>query len=330
MFTDNVEGIVSNPSGDTDGDGLLDPNETWTYQITSTVATVGQYDNLVDVSGDPVDENGDPIPGPNGQPIPTLTDDDPSHYYGVLPGIDIEKHTAAPGQISQDADSAPGVHIMAGDMVTWTYIVRNMGNAPMANVAVNDSVEGVISGPLSGDANGNNLLDVNEIWTYELVQPASTIGQYNNVADVTGTPSDPNGDPVPGPNGNPLPPETDDDPSHYYGVDPGIQVEKSTNGQDADTPTGPYIGQGGTVTWTYVATNVGNVPLANVVLNDNMEGVIPGPMSGDVDGDGMLDVNEVWTYQWVQSVATIGQYSNTADIVGAPATELGDLMRTQI
>ena len=50
----------------------------------------------------------------------------------------------------------------------------------------------------------------------------------------------------------------DDDPSHYYGVAaPAIDIEKATNGQDADTPTGPTIQAGADVTWTYVITNTG-------------------------------------------------------------------------
>ena len=42
---------------------------------------------------------------------------------------------------------------------------------------------------------------------------------------------------------------TDTDPSHYYGtVTGGIDIEKATNGVDADTPTGPMIPAGDTVT----------------------------------------------------------------------------------
>ncbi len=46
-------------------------------------------------------------------------------------------------------------------------------------------------------------------------------GQYENLGSVTAV--DPFDTEV-----------SDDDPSHYVGVAPGIDVEKSTNGQDAD------------------------------------------------------------------------------------------------
>ena len=50
---------------------------------------------------------------------------------------------------------------------------------------------------------------------------------------------------------------------------PSIDIEKSTNGEDADTPTGPSITVSGTVNWTYLVTNTGNVPLTNVTVTDN-------------------------------------------------------------
>jgi len=42
-------------------------------------------------------------------------------------------------------------------------------------------------------------------------------------------------------------------------INPSIDIEKATNGEDADNPTGPLIPVGDTVTWTYVVTNTGNV-----------------------------------------------------------------------
>ena len=36
---------------------------------------------------------------------------------------------------------------------------------------------------------------------------------------------------------------------------------KLANGPDTDTPPGPHVPVGSTVTFTYVVTNTGNVPL---------------------------------------------------------------------
>ncbi len=50
---------------------------------------------------------------------------------------------------------------------------------------------------------------------------------------------------------------------------PGIDIEKATNGDDADTETGPSITVDDTVTWTYVVTNTGDFPLSNIVVTDD-------------------------------------------------------------
>ncbi len=49
----------------------------------------------------------------------------------------------------------------------------------------------------------------------------------------------------------------------------GIDIEKATNGQDADSPTGPVIPVGETATFTYVVTNTGNVALSGVEVIDD-------------------------------------------------------------
>ena len=65
----------------------------------------------------------------------------------------------------------------------------------------------------------------------------------------------------------------DEDPSHYCNPQvPAIDIEKATNGVDADDPNAgdaPQIAAGGLVNWTYVVTNTGNEPLNNVVVTDD-------------------------------------------------------------
>ena len=63
--------------------------------------------------------------------------------------------------------------------------------------------------------------------------------QYANVGTASGTAPD-------------LSVVSDTDPSHYLGVAavPGIEVEKATNGVDADAPAGPEILVGDPVAWT--------------------------------------------------------------------------------
>ena len=102
-------------------------------------------------------------------------------------------------------------------------------------------------------------------------------------------------------------------------VGASIRIEKSTNGQDANSPTGPYIPVGGVVTWTYNVTNYGSVNLTDIVVTDDHLGVISGPVSGDDGSDGILEpyslTGEAWLYQ-ATGFAAVGQYSNIGNVTG--------------
>ena len=102
-----------------------------------------------------------------------------------------------------------------------------------------------------GDTNGDTILDMSETWTYTATRTA-TAGQYTNIANVTS--QDSLGTRV-----------ADTDPSNHFGVNAAIAIVKSTNGQDANTTTGPVLAVGSTATFTYVVTNTGNVPLGSVL-----------------------------------------------------------------
>ncbi len=52
-----------------------------------------------------------------------------------------------------------------GGDITFTYRVNNPGVVPLSDVTVIDDKCGAMSGKL-GDTNGNNFLDINEVWVY--------------------------------------------------------------------------------------------------------------------------------------------------------------------
>lgn len=92
-----------------------------------------------------------------------------------------------------------------------------------------------------------------------------------------------------------------------------LDIEKATNGHDADTAPGPTIPVGDPVTWTYVVTNTGEVPLVDVAVEDDVLGPVCTIAS--------LAPGESDACQ-VQGVAESGQYGNvgtaTWSVQGVP------------
>ena len=171
--------------------------------------------------------------------------------------------------------------------MTWTYVVTNTGNSDLTNVVVTDDIEGVITCPATTLAVGASMTCT--------ATGIATAGQYTNNSDVVGT--DPVGTDV-----------VAEDPSNYFAGAPAIDIEKSTNTVDADVAPGVLVSVGDAVTWTYVVTNTGTVDLVDVVVTDDIEGVITCPAT-------TLAVGESFTCT-ATGVATAGQYTNNSDVVG--------------
>ena len=148
-------------------------------------------------------------------------------------------------------------------------------------------------------------------------------GQYANLGSVTGTgpvTTDVDGTQVPGVVVD------DEDPSHYYGVGViAVHIEKATNGEDADTGTGPSVPVGQAVRWTYVITNTGAEPLTNLTVTDSVEradsidcdgtgrNVVPGPLA---PGESFSCT--------ARGIAAVGQYRNIGTVV-ADGPEVTDI-----
>jgi uncharacterized repeat protein (TIGR01451 family) len=279
-------------SGDTNGNGLLDTTETWTY-TASRIATAGQYTNIGTVSGT----------DPSGV---TTTATDPDNHFGSVPSLNLVKLTNGTNN-----NIAPGPIVPVGSTVAFTYLVANTGNVPLSGVTVRDdngtpgnTADDFNATFLDGDTNANGLLDTTETWTY-IASRMATAGQYTNLGTAAGAP------PV-------GPPVTASDPDNHFGSPgnniPGINLIKRTNGTDNNTAPGPLVPIGSTVTFTYVVTNNGNVPLSAVTVTDD-RGLVPAFQGGDTDNDGLLDTTETWTYT-ASALATPGQYTNLGTAAG--------------
>lgn len=254
---------------------ILGPGDSLTCTATG-VALPGQYANTGIVTG--TTQVGIVFPRQ------TVTDTNPSHYFGNGPAVTIKKFTNG-----EDADTPTGPFIPVGGAVTWTYVVTNTGNVVLNPVAVTDDQGVAVTCP-------KTVLQPQESMTCTGAGTA-VAGQYANIGNVTGIP--PAGPPV-----------TSTDPSHYFGAAPAIVIKKYTNGEDADTPTGPQIPIGGAVAWTYIVTNTGSVTLSQVNVTDDRGVVVTCPKN-------VLAPQESMTCTGA-GTAVAGQYANIGTVVGTP------------
>jgi hypothetical protein len=277
--TDNKSVFVSCPQFN------LNTGESMTCQGDPGVAQLGQYANTGIVTGTT----------PNGS---FVVDTDPSHYFGDPPFIEqgaaiaVKKYTEG-----EDADAEPGPLIAVGATVHWTYVVTNTGSVALHNVSVTDDQGVVVSCPKTTLASGEVMSCT--------ASALATAGQYANIGTATGTP--PQGAPV-----------TASDPSHYFGGQAAMKLTKYTNGEDANTITGPLLVSGTEVVWTYVLTNTGNVPLQTFAIVDSVLGAATCPKIG------LIDVGQAVTCH-INGIVTPGQYANDST---ATATSILDQQLT--
>jgi hypothetical protein len=251
---------------------VLQPAESMTCTASGT-AVAGQYSNVGTVTGAPA----------GGSPVVTASD--PAFYFGYRPAVAILKKVNG-----QDANTPPGVRIVTGSPLTWTYRVTNTGDTQLSTVGVSDDRGVAVSCP-------KTVLQPGESMTCTAAGTAVS-GQYCNVGTATGTPT--GGTAV-----------TASDPACYFGFWPEIRIKKLTNGEDADTAPGPTLKVGDTVLWTYVVTNTGDVPLSAVQVTDDKGVAVTCPKT-------VLQAGESMTCT-AAGKAISGQYSNVGTAVGTPA-----------
>ncbi len=193
-----------------------------------------------------------------------------------------------------DANTAPGPLVTVGSTVTWTYVVTNTGAREITNIAVTDDQGVTVTCPAT-------TLDAGLDMTCT-ASGTAIAGQYTNIGTVNGTLPDSS-------------PVSASDPSHYFGeTAPTLTFEKRTNGFDADTPPGPIVPGGSTVTWTYVITNVGSEELQNIAVTDDQGVTVTCPATTLAVGATMTCTGS--------GIAQLGQYSNTGTVTAQLATSL--------
>lgn len=98
-------------------------------------------------------------------------------------------------------------------------------------------------------------------------------------------------------------------------IGPKVDIEKSTNGEDADSAPGPSIIVGDPVSWNYVVTNTGTVSLSSVAVSDDQGVSVSCPSTSLTAGQSMTCTGS--------GTATLGQYRNVGRVTATGANPSG-------
>ena len=314
--------LTAVPSGDTNNNTILEVTETWVY-VQDYVVTQGDIDtgsitNQATASGTGVNAVVTDLSGA------TISDDIPT--VTIVPEACLDAIAITKTGVFNDVDTS-GCSTASVDTVTYTFTVTNQGNTPLTGVTVTDPLlGGLLTATPSGDTNNNTILDITETWVYvqDYVVTQSDIdtGSITNQATASGTGvsglvTDLSGTTI-----------SDDIPTvTQLCQNPKIALVMTSEILFApplvESPCGD-VGTEMSIAYTYIISNEGNVVVTDVVLDHPLVGgVVVGPISGDVNGNNILDVPEIWTYTAMYSITQVdfdlGFISSQATVVGNAA-----------
>ena len=194
--------------------------------------------------------------------------------------------------LTNNADEDMSGSISLNDTLTYTVVATNTGNIELTNVIVSDSL-------ITPNSNTCPTLAPSAtctlVGTYVVQQADVNAGQITN----TGTADSDETPPVQDTINTPLT------------TDPALSIDKSLT-SNADEDASGSVTVNDTLTFTIVATNVGNVTLNNVVITDNM--INPNSTSCATLNVGATCVL-VGTYVVQQSDVDNGQIVNVAQAI---------------
>ena len=215
------------------------------------------------------------------------------HSTPIIPVIGVTK-TPSPSSIKGESGS-----------VTYSYVVWNVGGKrALRDITVkDDKCSSLVL--LSGDTDNDQKIDILEKWKYSCTMVLSKT--TTNIVTATGY---------------------GDDSRHLKTVDTATatvvvgSLKPMVNIEKTPSRLTPFPFGGGSVTYTYGVTNPGVLPLSNVRLSDDKCSKISSP-SGDANTNGLLDLNERWTYscQMHISVTTRNTVVVTAEANGFIVTD---------
>jgi len=285
-----LEGIITGPTESLNPNNILEIGEVWTYSaayVTTPQEKIDdQVETLTSVTANVV-----------GQFDENVNDDDATTVALESCPLSSEIAVVKTGNPLEDIDTM----VEGCNLILYQFTVTSEGGNTLENVVLTDPLLGGDLGApdAASDPNNNSLLEDGEEWTYTVPYVTTLQDKFNeeviNQAVVT---ANIQGDP------NALVIDLSDDDSVLEN-DPTVVALPScpsktniavvkTGAALEDIEAGPGCNL---ILYEFTVTNEGAEILENVVLNDPLlGGDIAGPISGDTNNDGFLDVDEIWIY----------------------------------
>lgn len=272
---------------DVNNDGVMDPNESWTYTIYYTVLeddiNNGEIVSQATVTAD--------VQGQSGVDVFDSTQSvlDLTACQGAVSVVKT-------GNLAIDGFGQPNCNL-----ALYTFQVKNESpSVTLENVALSDPLisENNLPGPNSEDININGILEPGETWTYSaqynITETDIANGFVENQVTVTANVQ-----------GLLSVIATDQAESviDLSGCQPGIYAIKTGQALDFSGALGCDV-----IRYTIEVVNSSfAIPLDNVTLSDPLisDLDLPGPDSENLNANGILEPGETWTY--------IAQYTIEAD-----------------
>ncbi|SEH56839.1 MULTISPECIES: DUF11 domain-containing protein [unclassified Leifsonia] len=210
--------------------------------------------------------------------------------------------------VKSASPNAPASYVV-GQLVTYSFVVTNTGNVTLSNVSVTETAftgSGTMSAitcPATTLAPGASTTCTA---TYTLTQADIDAGQVDNTATAQGTPPGSGTPTVSGPSSARVPALPD----------PAVSLLKSGR---VTSGTGKA---GDTITYSFTATNTGNVTLTGVSITDPLPGLSALTYGAWPAGAGTLEpgqsVTATATYTIAQADVDAGAVTNLATATGNP------------
>ena len=176
---------------------------------------------------------------------------------GTLPGpscetasIYIDKFVSSDGITWEDADDAPGPQMNEGAQVWFRFDVSNIGNVELTTIGLSDNLY---------DTSGCTLPDTlatGATTTCTIGPLAVAAGQHTNIATATAVYDG-------------VTISATDSASYFSGDLPRVRVDKFVTKNDSEWRDRVRVRAGRPISFKFVVTNIGNVPLGNLSLTDS-------------------------------------------------------------